>query len=608
MADAVDIANLNVNITVGGVEKTKKKIDNAKDAIKRVGNEAKKNSSKLGKFAESLKRIALYRTARWILKEIFQGFREGTTAMYQWSLMSGTTFAKSLNTMSTSLQNIKNSLAVAVAPIVENVIVPAVEKLSSILMSAGNAIARFLAILAGQKTYTIAVTGATKQYAKAVNDAKKSVLGFDELNVLNGMSGGGDNYDYGGAFKEVGLGELNGFETKASGAGEFIRKLMSDIKRDFAAIELLLGTSEFAVGTILLFSGANIPLGLGLMVAGALHSYHALSQNWEKIPNSVKEVLAEIEAACALGLFAIGAFIALSGANIPLGIGMMIAGASMGLAVFLQWDKLTNETKKSITSMVSVLSVGLLAVGAIFAFSGANIPLGIGFMLAGAAGLASAAALNWDSVKEKVGPAIKTVKDNASTFGLLALGCVLLFSGAGIPLGLGMIAKAGYDIATQIRPDWGASVLSGLREALNKIKNWWNEAVQPWIDRAKASFSDLFNVSGTTVRSGGFGTTSNSGSFGGKTVISATPRADGGFVNSGDMFLANENGSNEFIGRIGNRSAVANNDQIVEAVSLGVYNAVSSAMNGRNNNMSVKVFLDGREIKASQQRLARATG
>ena len=46
MADAVDIANLNVNITVGGVEKTKKKIDNAKDAIKRVGNEAKKNSSK----------------------------------------------------------------------------------------------------------------------------------------------------------------------------------------------------------------------------------------------------------------------------------------------------------------------------------------------------------------------------------------------------------------------------------------------------------------------------------------------------------------------------------------------------------------------------------
>ena len=84
-------------------------------------------------------------------------------------------------------------------------------------------------------------------------------------------------------------------------------------------------------------------------------------------------------------------------------------------------------------------------------------------------------------------------------------------------------------------------------------------------------------------------------------------KANGGFVNTGEMFIAREAGP-EMVGRIGSRSAVANNDQIVEAVSSGVYNAVSSAMGNGNRDISVRVYLDSREIKSGQQRLARATG
>ena len=43
------------------------------------------------------------------------------------------------------------------------------------------------------------------------------------------------------------------------------------------------------------------------------------------------------------------------------------------------------------------------------------------------------------------------------------------------------------------------------------------------------------------------------------------------------MFVAREAGP-EIVGSIGNRTAVANNDQIVESVSRGVYQAVVSAM------------------------------
>jgi hypothetical protein len=53
--------------------------------------------------------------------------------------------------------------------------------------------------------------------------------------------------------------------------------------------------------------------------------------------------------------------------------------------------------------------------------------------------------------------------------------------------------------------------------------------------------------------------------------------AEGGMVNAGQMFIAREAGP-EMVGSIGNRTAVVNNDQIVESVSRGVYQAVVAAM------------------------------
>ena len=52
--------------------------------------------------------------------------------------------------------------------------------------------------------------------------------------------------------------------------------------------------------------------------------------------------------------------------------------------------------------------------------------------------------------------------------------------------------------------------------------------------------------------------------------------ANGGFPDYGEMFIARESGP-ELVGRIGNRTAVANNDQIVEGIATaneGVVNAI----------------------------------
>lgn len=73
--------------------------------------------------------------------------------------------------------------------------------------------------------------------------------------------------------------------------------------------------------------------------------------------------------------------------------------------------------------------------------------------------------------------------------------------------------------------------------------------------------------------------------------------AMGGYPASGEMFIARENGLPEMVGSIGGRTAVANNDQIVQAVSLGVYNAVVDAM-GKTSGGSqpITVQIDGREV------------
>ena len=65
------------------------------------------------------------------------------------------------------------------------------------------------------------------------------------------------------------------------------------------------------------------------------------------------------------------------------------------------------------------------------------------------------------------------------------------------------------------------------------------------------------------------------------------------------------------VGTIGGHTAVATNADIVNAVAAGVADAVSSTLGGYRGGQQVtevRVFLDSKEIRAGQQRLARATG
>ena len=69
----------------------------------------------------------------------------------------------------------------------------------------------------------------------------------------------------------------------------------------------------------------------------------------------------------------------------------------------------------------------------------------------------------------------------------------------------------------------------------------------------------------------------------------------GGFPDTGEFFMARESGP-EMVGRIGNRTAVANNDQIVEAIERGVYRATVNANSGGSGTNYFNVNVGNRKV------------
>ena len=72
----------------------------------------------------------------------------------------------------------------------------------------------------------------------------------------------------------------------------------------------------------------------------------------------------------------------------------------------------------------------------------------------------------------------------------------------------------------------------------------------------------------------------------------------GGTVPTGQMFIANEPGNPEYIGRVGTHTAVANNTMITEAMETAIYNGLVDAWNQKasstaNRSSEVNVNLSG---------------
>lgn len=142
-----------------------------------------------------------------------------------------------------------------------------------------------------------------------------------------------------------------------------------------------------------------------------------VGSNWNSMTNEVRKTVTNILLIVGVAALAIGAILAFTGAGTALGVGLMLAGAaSIGTAVALNWDSLVNKLKGVTTKILAIAGAASLAIGLILVCTGVGIPLGIGLILAGAASLGTAVAINWDTIKTKVGGALIGVADKFGEF------------------------------------------------------------------------------------------------------------------------------------------------------------------------------------------------
>lgn len=243
--------------------------------------------------------------------------------------------------------------------------------------------------------------------------------------------------------------------------------LSTEIQTAIEAIMAVLGLATGVIGAILTFSGVNIPLGIGMMIAGGLATGTALSLMWDGLSDNIKDHIELIKGVLYGGILAVGAVLAFSGANIPLGIGMMIAGAvGLGKTVAENWDAIIEKIRGPIGVITGIISGATLVLG-IFALISGNIPLGLGLIMAGAAGLASTISANWDSLKQLGEDAIGKVKEGWETVKELA-----------ITAWVALKKKVGEwaDAVWTFLKDAGSTIAKTIMVGVDKATTWVNDA------------------------------------------------------------------------------------------------------------------------------------
>lgn len=378
-----------------------------------------------------------------------------------------------------AVARLKGALMTLAQPII-NVVIPAFTLMVNVITRIVNAISRLVSLLFGT-TIQKSAQGAKALNAQrkgiegvgeAAKEASKYLAGFDELNVMDDQSGtdggGGSGLDSGGGI-----------------APDFTGQISDSLS---AIVELFTGAALLGLGSILTFSGANIPLGIALMALGALAIWDAVSENWDTIKTLLQGPLGRATALIGGALLVIGVVLLFSGVGIPIGLGLILAGATLlGTAAAANWDTIKNILKNPLDNTDVFVRGYKLLLGVALLFSGVGMPIGLGLIRESLSRSVSATP-RWDYLKQRLMETFENIKSWWNT-----------------------------NVAKYFTVEWWSNLgrriidglLSGLRNAWNTVVSWVQSAVD-WISSAFSSVVNFFT---------GGGGTSTQGSFSGQSAV-----------------------------------------------------------------------------------------
>ena len=238
-----NISGLNAEIqslenSKNGMEDKANSIKNIRDAsekasksIRKMGDSAKKSS---GGFKVGLKTMLKYvfgvQSLIALINKLRSAMVEGLKNLAQFNDGVNPTNT-ALSNLKSALTQLKNSFAVAFAPIL-TVIEPILTRLISLLSTAMNYVGQFFAALTGASTFTKAIK-VQENYAKSLNGtsaaakkAKGSLASIDELNNQSKQ----DNSGAGGTVSPNDMFEVAPIESKIAGLASKLKSILDPIK------------------------------------------------------------------------------------------------------------------------------------------------------------------------------------------------------------------------------------------------------------------------------------------------------------------------------------------------------------------------------------------
>ena len=208
----------------GGVadqlEQTADKLENLTMSAKEADKVLASLKNKYFGWMKAIGRVAIYRAIRSVIKSIMQSLNDGLEHFYQYSLKVNGLYATARAEIKTSMHYVSDALGAAAGQLIEK-IYPVVVKILDATAEIFNNISEMIAHLSGEETYTRAVRGIADINAEA-KKLKATILGFDEINKLNGNNGSGA--DETGHFEEAKVNKMRASVTAGimSGLGALL--------------------------------------------------------------------------------------------------------------------------------------------------------------------------------------------------------------------------------------------------------------------------------------------------------------------------------------------------------------------------------------------------
>lgn len=419
----------------------------AADKMAKSTERAQKSASKFSMRLREVIRSALVFT---IISQALAKFREWLGKIIQSNEEARAAIAK-----------LKGALLTLAQPLID-VIIPAFVQFVNLLARIISMAARFVSAIFGTTASQAAdsaenlyeETNALEETGEAAKKASKSLASFDEINKLSSD---------------------NGQESNASGQDDStiapdFSLVKSNIQDALSAIsELFTGVALLAIGAILVFTGASIPIGIALMVAGALAITDAITSNPDAIQSMLQDGLGEALTVIGPLVAVIGVILVIMG-RIVLGVSLIVLGASIwatGKASEDEGDFIQNilsrlsEAAEVIGPLIAVLGVLLVVTG--------SIVQGIALILLGAAIWSTGKAYGDEG--DFIQNILARLQEAAAAIGPLIaiIGVILLISGQ-IAFGIGLIVL-GIALWTfsEVDLDGGNGLASEIVSALSNI-------------------------------------------------------------------------------------------------------------------------------------------